>query len=95
MSIIKKELNGPLSEQARVYIPRIVNIWSECKNNSSLKGDYLFGDFTIADTMFTPVVCRIYTYEIKVPSLAANYVATMLKWPALQKWQKDAIKSVS
>ncbi|MCA1992801.1 MAG: glutathione S-transferase family protein, partial [Coleofasciculus sp. S288] len=39
-------------------IDRITTIWRECRNNFGTGGDFLFGQFAIADAMFAPVVSR-------------------------------------
>ena len=64
-------------------IARISAIWSECVAHSG--GPYLFGSFTIADAMFTPVVFRLRTYGVALEGAAADYSRAMLATPALVK----------
>src|SRR3954469_18114683 len=51
--------------EARRDIERIARIWRECRARAGA-GDFLFGDFTIADAMYAPVVLRFRTYGIEL-----------------------------
>ena len=42
-------------------IGRVVAIWSECRARAPEQKPFLFGDFTIADAMYAPVVLRFET----------------------------------
>ena len=62
-------------------VARMIAIWSECIGRSG--GPHLFGDFCIADAMFTPVVFRLRTYGVTLDGSAAQYAERMLTTPAL------------
>lgn len=75
---------------ARADVERVKEIWINALRESG--GPFLFGDFSIADAMYAPVVNRFITYGIPVESNIKNYVETMRNLPAHQKWIEGAMK---
>jgi glutathione S-transferase len=67
-------------------INRIIEIWAECRGQYSEHGDWLFGDFSIADAMFAPVALRFRTYGINMPESASFYPRRLLQSEAMQAW---------
>ncbi|MCP6759763.1 MAG: glutathione S-transferase family protein [Fischerella sp. CENA71] len=67
-------------------IDRITTIWRDCREQFGSGGDMLFGQFTIADAMFAPVVLRFITYDVQLDHISKNYVQAILAIPALQEW---------
>ncbi len=67
-------------------IDRIIAIWSECHKHYGDRGGWLFGDFSVADAMFAPVVLRLRTYGINLPESAGYYPHRLLESAALQDW---------
>lgn len=67
-------------------IDRISAIWRDCRQNFAADGELLFGDFTIADAMFAPVVSRFITYDVKLDSTAAAYAEAIWSLSAVQEW---------
>ncbi|MCH7830059.1 MAG: glutathione S-transferase family protein [Proteobacteria bacterium] len=67
-------------------IDRIIEIWTQCHRRYGDDGDWLFGDFTIADAMFAPVVLRLRTYGINLPESASCYPRRLLDSEAMQEW---------
>jgi glutathione S-transferase len=66
-------------------LDRITNIWKECLEYSG--GPFLFGEYSMADAMYTPVVLgRIVPYGIPVDGKAAEYCKHILSMPALKNW---------
>ena len=80
-----------LAEQplARADLDRIVQMWTELLATS--KGPLLFGDFSIADAFFAPVVKRIVTYRLPVPPVIQAYVDRVQALPSVAAWTKDAL----
>lgn len=72
-------------------IGRIVAIWTTCRTRYGAGGAFLFGDFSIADAMYAPVVLRFQTYGVALNGAAKSYAETILALPALQAWVADAI----
>lgn len=71
-------------------VERVKTIWTEALTASG--GPFLYGDFSIADAMFAPVVNRFISYGVPVDGLAADYVATLRALPAHQKWIAAGLK---
>ena len=73
-----------LTEETLTDVLRVDRIWAECL--AKYGGPFLFGDFTIADAMFAPLVSRIETYEIPKTHAMEAYCATINALPAFQEW---------
>jgi glutathione S-transferase len=75
-----------LADQLTDEIDRIIAIWSTC--HKQYKGDngWLFGDFSVADAMFAPVVLRFRTYGVNLPESAGYYPERLLECGAMQEW---------
>lgn len=54
-------------------------------------GPYLYGDFTIADAYYAPVVWRLHTYAVEVDEQARRYLESMLAHPQMKAWRDDAL----
>ncbi|WP_305856629.1 glutathione S-transferase family protein [Balneatrix alpica] len=67
---------------------RIQQIWQDCLEQSA--GPFLFGDFSIADAFYAPVVLRFYSYEVELDQPLRGYMDTILSLPALQEWMAAA-----
>lgn len=67
-------------------IGRICDIWRQCREKFGQKGEFLFGEASIADAFFAPVVTRFGTYGVGVDALCEGYRQTVLKWAPMQKW---------
>lgn len=75
----------------RDEIDRIRHIWAEVRNSWGAKaGDFLYGDFTVADAMFAPVVTRFRTYGVTLDETCARYMQAVLNWPGFKEWEAAA-----
>lgn len=79
-----------ISQGVRDEIRRIEKIWSDCLSRHG--GPFLFGDFTIADAMYAPVVNRIEIYALSDHEAVTAYSAAMKAHPAWQEWEKAALE---
>jgi glutathione S-transferase len=90
---LKLKLKGkPASPEVQRDIERIVEIWEEARSTFAT-GDspYLFGNFSVADAMYAPIVWRLHIYNVALPPLAAAYSAAMLAHPAMREWHQAAL----
>ena len=76
----------PLPDALAADIDRIFEIWSDCQRRYHSGGDWLFGNFSVADAMYAPVVLRFRTYGINLPQSATAYPERLLQSEALQDW---------
>ena len=74
----------PVDAALQKDINRIEAIWTECQ--TLYGGPWLFGEFSITDAMYAPVVMRFHAYEPVLGAPAASYMRTMLAHPQLQEW---------
>jgi glutathione S-transferase len=54
-------------------------------------GPFLFGDYSAADAMFTPVVTRLEHYQLPVSPTTRIYMDTILNHFAYQAWRDEAL----
>lgn len=71
-------------------VNRISAIWRDCRTRFGAGGAYLFGQFSIADAMFAPVVSRFVTYQVELDTDAKSYVNTIWADPAVAAWVESA-----
>jgi len=73
--------------EVQADINRVMAIWRDCRTRfGEGNGDFLFGQFTIADAMFAPVVTRFRTYQSDIESEAEAYCDAIIALPAMQEW---------
>jgi glutathione S-transferase len=76
-----------VTPEVQADINRIMAIWRDCRTRfGEGNGDFLFGQFTIADAMFAPVVTRFRTYKTDLEREAEAYCETIMAMPAMQEW---------
>lgn len=81
-----------LSPEAKKDIARIDLIWSEQMRRVRGHRGWLFGNWSIADAMFAPVVLRFATYNVKLSDLSQNYMDFVLNRPDIREWMSAALK---
>jgi glutathione S-transferase len=85
----RKPETGVLDAAAQADVARIVEIWTEtCRRYAGGK-PFLYGEFTAADAMYAPIVCRFHTYEVNVPQEVKVYMQAMMSLPAWAEWSGD------
>lgn len=65
-------------------LQRLVGMWSELLSQHG--GPCLFGDFSIADAYFSPVVMRMRTYGLPVPAEVQAYMEHACALPGVKAW---------
>jgi glutathione S-transferase len=85
----------PVGEILDADIRRIVGIWHDSRRAFGTSGPFLFGEFSNADAMFTPVVTRFRTYGVDLSRFgddgkAQAYAETILALPAMAEWTAGA-----
>ena len=71
-------------------IERIDEIWNDCRSHFGGAGAWLFGEYSVADAMYAPVVLRFNTYGACISQTARWYMASVLEDMALQQWLQAA-----
>lgn len=94
MDVTAREPTGGLSTETAADVARVKQIWSESLARSG--GPFLFGDFSVADAMYAPVVWRFRTYGISIEDPRARaWYEHMLDLPAMREWEGGAIAEVA
>jgi glutathione S-transferase len=75
-----------LSPAVQEDINRITALWRDCRRRFAGHKPLLFGDFSIADAMYAPVVTRFATYGVVLDEDARDYVRLILELPAMRDW---------
>jgi len=81
---------GRRTAEVQHDIDRIVAIWESCRSRFAESGPFLFGRFSVADAMFSPVVWRFLTYGVELPPASRAWVESMRDLPAMQEWYAAA-----
>jgi glutathione S-transferase len=71
-------------------IERVDEMWNDCRSRFGAGGPWLFGEYSIADAMYAPVVLRFNTYGAVISQTARWYMASVLEDAALQEWLQAA-----
>jgi len=74
---------------ARADLARMTQLWQEALAESG--GPYLFGEYSIADAYFAPVVMRMRTYALPVPPDVAAYIERAVAAKGTAAWIRDAL----
>lgn len=72
--------------EALADVGRIVAIWNGCRRRYASGGPFLFGTFSVADTMYAPIPLRFQTWGVEVDGLAGEYARCLLALPGMQEW---------
>ncbi|MHC3126954.1 glutathione S-transferase [Brevundimonas sp. GN22] len=77
-------------------IRRLVGVWTQMRQRFGSEGPWLFGRWSIADALFTPVAARVRHFQLDLgahgddQSIAKTYAATLLSNPDYLEWEKAA-----
>jgi glutathione S-transferase len=88
MNITGRTPKKQLAAETQAEVDRVLAIWN------AAKGPFLFGEFSIADAMFAPVVFRFRTYDVRIDdskSAARAWYERMLSLPAMKEWEAGAM----
>jgi glutathione S-transferase len=90
MNARARNRHTPMTPGLEADIDRVDEIWNDCRRRFGAGGPWLFGEYSIADAMYAPVVLRFRTYGAQVSETARWYLATALEDSALQSWVQAA-----
>jgi glutathione S-transferase len=76
---------------AQADIGRICEIWEECLARFG-HHRFLFGDFSIADAFYAPVVMRFNTYGVALAPALQAYCERVTSHPAVARWIEEALQ---
>lgn len=70
--------------RAQADIDRVTAIWNDCLGASG--GPFLFGDRSMADAMYAPVVTRFRTYDVTMQGHCRAYCKRIIEMPEMHEW---------
>lgn len=87
---------APDSEAVAADVRRLVEIFCTMRARFGSGGPWLFGEWSIPDAFFTPVVTRFRHYQIDLAAhgddgTAAAYCDTLLNQPDFLEWSAEAL----
>jgi glutathione S-transferase len=78
------------SAEAQGDIGRVCEIWEQCLARFG-HHQFLFGEFSIADAFFAPVVMRFKTYGVSLAPALQAYCDRVQAHPAVARWVREAL----
>ncbi len=90
MNIRRRTDAGRMTPAGLDDAAKVDELWSGWLKRSG--GPYLFGDYSVADAMYAPVVTRFITYAIPRSPDAQGYIDRMLVEPNMAAWIAAAEK---
>ncbi len=91
---IRERIKKEIPADVQTDIDRITSIWREAREQFGKGAPFLFGHFTVADAMYTPVVMRFVTYGVKADLVSEGFMDAILSLPAMKEWVSAAEKEV-
>ncbi|MES9969235.1 MAG: glutathione S-transferase family protein [Candidatus Thiodiazotropha sp.] len=79
-----------ISQEAEREIDRIKSVWVKCRREFGFTGQWLFGEYSIADAMFAPIVLRFISYNVSLIGVAKEYVDSVMQQPGINEWLEAA-----
>ncbi len=92
MNVRARNRRVGLSSELQNDIARIDALWSGCRDSYGAAGPWLFGEFSLADAMFAPVLFRFQTYGAALSPVSAEYLQHGLSDPLMQDWQNACVQ---
>lgn len=71
-------------------INRIDRLWQQLRKKYHHLGDWLFGEFSIADCMYAPVASRFYSYQPDLSRTSLQYMDKIINHSAVKSWYQQA-----
>ena len=73
-------------------LARVAELWRDCLAEKTARGPFLFGEFSIADAMYAPVVFRFATYGVQLGKAEQGYADAVRTLPAMRAWAEAAAR---
>ncbi|MCY1044620.1 glutathione S-transferase family protein [Corallococcus sp. bb12-1] len=86
----RKTVPGLDAPGVHADIARIQALLSGCRERHGKAGPFLFGDFSIADAFYAPVITRFVTYGVPFRPELTTWRDAVLGLPAMIKWSEAA-----
>ena len=81
----------PWSPALEADVARVDTLWNESRRRHGAGGEFLCGEFSIADAFYAPVAFRFRTYGVVPGGAAATYLQHLLAHPWMREWEEAAL----
>ena len=88
MEFARQKALPELRDETKIQVARILDAWEQAL--TAYQGSFLFGNLTVADCMYAPVVSRFRTYGVDTSARVKAYMDRVMALPAMQDWMKAA-----
>jgi glutathione S-transferase len=88
MDFVRQKPLPELRDDTKAQIARILKAWEGPL--AAYQGEFLFGNLSVADCMYAPVVSRFRTYGVETSTAVKAYMDRVMALPAMQEWKKAA-----
>lgn len=91
MNARARNRHTPMTPSLEADVDRVEEIWGYCRSRFGKNGGpWLFGEYSIADAMYAPVVLRFNTYGAQLSEPARWYMAAVIEDAPMQEWLRAA-----
>jgi glutathione S-transferase len=91
MNARARNRSTPMTPTLEADVKRIDDLWTDCRRRFGAgKGPWLFGEFSVADAMYAPVVLRFNTYGAQLSATAREYLNAVLEDRYVKEWMGAA-----
>lgn len=80
-----------ITEAVSSEIQRVDKLWQSLRNKYQQKGEWLFGEFSIADCMYAPMASRFYSYQPDLSIVSNKYIGSLINHPQLKIWYQQSV----
>ena len=88
MDFARKKEMPELRPETKAQIERILSAWETAL--AAHKGEFLFGNLSVADCMYAPMVSRFLTYGVATSVPVGIYMDRVMALPAMAEWRKSS-----
>ena|ERR1700761_4208166 len=92
MNVRARDRRVPQTPELLGDLARIDEIWSGCRKDYGGGGQWLFGEFSVADAMFAPVAFRFQSYGANLSAPSQAYLRHVLEDSDVRTWQDAALQ---
>lgn len=82
-----------VSDAVRADLDRVETLWTHARRNADLRGQWLFGRYSLADVFYAPVAARITGYDLPVTDAMRRYCEITITDTAFQAWRAEGLKT--
>jgi len=79
-----------ITEDMALEIQRIDTLWQSLLSKHHHKGPWLFGEFSVADCMFAPMVSRFHSYQPDLSTISKEYIDSVIHHPQVKIWYQQS-----